>query len=35
MDKRGGRGGVDAGKGSRHFWGGGVLNIYFEVEEPA
>ena len=28
--KGGGRGGVDAGKGSGHFLGEGVLNIYFE-----
>ena len=28
--KGGGGGGVDAGKGSEAFLGGGVLNIYFE-----
>ena len=30
-EKGGREGGVDAGKGRGHvFWGGGVLNIYFE-----
>ena len=30
----GGRGGVDAGKGSGHFWGEGSLIFILRVEEP-